>query len=286
MRPTEPNSIAVGSFYDRHADAFSHIYGDVLQAFRMTDVDSLLAHEAKAMGITNGMRILDAGCGICGPAIYFAQHYGLHIDAITASVVQARTATEKVSAAGLSDKIFVRHADYHFLEHYYPGGLYDIIYFLESFGHSGDMERAIDSAWNCLKPGGRLYIKDLFVKEAVLPAHAEPIRQNVQRINDAYCYAVCDLYDVLRMLRRKGFSLSFLRTFDIPIEIFQAMWVVNEFQQLTGVNPIDDLISYVFPIDFFELLCTKPSNEPPPDSTGELLQGLYNAHIRGLSPND
>jgi cyclopropane fatty-acyl-phospholipid synthase-like methyltransferase len=232
------------------------------------------------MGITGGMRLLDAGCGTAGPAIYFARHYGLHIDAITASGIQAQLATEKVIVAGVADKVFVRHGDYHYLEHHYPQGLYDIVYYLESFGHSKNPELAIASAWNCLKPGGRLYIKDLFIKEAQAENEGEAIRSNIARINDAYCYTICDLYEILRFLRRRGFVLAFLKSFDVSIEIFQTLAVVNEFQQLTGVNAIDDLLGYTFPIEFMELLCVKPTYDPPPENTDERLKSIFNVHVR------
>lgn len=280
MSPVQPNTIVVGSFYDRYSDAFAKTYGEVLQSFRTADINDLLAHEADAMGIRGGMRILDAGCGTAGPAIYFARHYGLHIDAITASAIQAQLATEKVIAAGVTDKVFVRHGDYHYLEHHYPQGLYDIIYYLESFGHSKNPELAIASAWNCLKPGGRLYIKDLFVKEAQTPKEEEAIRVNIARINQGYCYTICDLYEVLRLLRRRGFVLDFLKGFDVSFEIFQTLAVVNEFQQLTGVNVIDDLLAYTFPIDFLELLCVKPNYGPPPEDTDTELKKIFDVHVR------
>jgi SAM-dependent methyltransferase len=285
MSPAQPNTLAVGAFYDQHSDAFSKTYGEVLQSFRTADIADLLTHEAEAMGITGGMRLLDAGCGTAGPAIYFARHNGLHIDAITASGIQAQLATEKVIAAGVADKVFVRQGDYHYLEHYYPQGIYDIIYYLESFGHSKDPERAIASAWNCLKPGGRLYIKDLFIKEASTENEEEAIRRNIARINEAYCYTICDLYDILRRLRRRGFVLAFLKSFDLSIEIFQTLAVVNEFQQLTGVNAIDDLLAYTFPIDFLELLCVKPTDDPPPEDTDARLKSIFNVHVRRFSPH-
>ena len=281
MPPFQPHVLAVGAFYDRYADAFSRTYGQVLQSFRMGRIDDLLAYEARSMGITGGMRLLDAGCGTAGPAIYFAQHYGLHIDAITASRTQADLAAQKVIAAGVADKVFVRHGDFHFLEHHYPKGLYDIVYYLESFGHSKDPEQAIAAAWTCLKPGGRLYIKDLFIKEAASEIEEQAIRRNIARINEGYCYAICDLYDILRLLRRKGFMVAFLKSFDISVEVFQTLAIVHEFQQLTGVNAIDDLLGYTFPIDFLEVLCIKPSGDAPPPGTDDCLTELYNAQILG-----
>src|SRR5689334_6724984 len=65
------HSKRVGEFYDQQHDAFLKVYGDTIQAFRTTDITKLLEYQARSMGLKNGMKILDAGCGICGPAIYF-----------------------------------------------------------------------------------------------------------------------------------------------------------------------------------------------------------------------
>jgi 2-polyprenyl-3-methyl-5-hydroxy-6-metoxy-1,4-benzoquinol methylase len=272
----------VGKFYDTHANAFMQVYGDVIQAFRTTNVSELLDYQARSMGMEQGMKLLDAGCGVCGPSIHFAKQYGVCIDAITASAEQVRLATEKVEAAGLSGQVTVAQGDYHLLEHYYTAGSYDIVYFLESFGHSHNKALAIAAAWNMLKPGGRLYIKDLFIKEAAIREHEQAIRQNVDRINEAYCYAVGDLYDVLRELRRQGFILSFLKTVDIPLEAFENLTLSNDFQELTGINRIDDLSDYIFPVDFFEILCMKPGYDISRGNNSYFLQNLYSLQVRGI----
>lgn len=286
MKQEQANAETIGRFYDQHAGAFLKVYGDVIQAFRTTDVAVLLDHQARAMEMAPGMRLLDAGCGVCGPALYFAKNHGVFIDAVTASGTQARLAAEKIREAHFSGQVVVRQGDYHTLELYYPQGSYDTIYFLESFGHSQHMEEAISSAWNMLKPGGRLYIKDLFVKEAVLQKHENTIEANIQRINQAYCYAVIDLYEVLRRLRRKGFILSFLKTIDIPLEAFENLTLSNEFQELTGIHRIDDLVNYIFPVDFFELLCIRPWYHSEQGNNKYFLQNLYNLQIQGMSHDD
>ena len=93
---------AVGKFYDNTTDAFLQVYGEVIQAFRTKDVSGLLHYQASAMGLKPGMRLLDAGCGVCGPAIFFAKNYGVEVDAVTASEIQAEIAAKKIEAAGMS----------------------------------------------------------------------------------------------------------------------------------------------------------------------------------------
>jgi ubiquinone/menaquinone biosynthesis C-methylase UbiE len=279
----DSNPVArVAEFYDAHVDAFARVYGDVIQALRTTDVTRLLDIEAATMDLKPGEQALDAGCGVCGPAMHFAGRYGVRIDAVTASPVQQRLAADKIAAAGLDGRIRVRQGDFHDLTSVFPGASYDVVFFLESFGHSHDKRRALQSAFDVLRPGGRLYIKDLFAKEPVLELHRAPIRENIRRINEAYCYDVGDLYDVLRHIRTMGLILAAVKTVDIPLEEFENLTISNEFQTLTGIHRIDDLSTYVFPVEFYELLCVRPAHALDVGHTRYFLQNLYNLQVLGV----
>ncbi len=276
----------VGRFYDENAEAFGRVYGEVIQAFRTKDVRTLLDYEARAMGLREGMRLLDAGCGVAGPAIHFAQSYGVQVDAVTASEVQAGLARAKVEAAGLGERVRVTRGDYHALDERFEAGGYDVVCFLESFGHSQDKARAIGSAWEALRPGGRLYIKDLFAKEAFSPEHRRAIEANIRRIDEAYRYQVGDLYETLRHLRRRGFLILAVKSIEIPLEEFENLTISNEFQELTGIHRIDDLEGYAFPVDFFELIAMKPAHGIEAGRNRDALQNAYLMAVEGLSPEE
>jgi ubiquinone/menaquinone biosynthesis C-methylase UbiE len=280
---TAAHSQSVGEFYDRTNDAFVAVYGDVIQAFRTHDLGHLLHHQAAMMELKSGMKVLDAGCGVCGPALFFAQHYQVQIDAVTASKVQADAARERITAAGMGENVRVVQGDYHHLSTQFAAGTYDVVYFLESFGHSFDKQAAIASAWEMLKPGGRLYIKDLFVKEPSIPDHAAQIAHNVARINEAYRYNVGDLYAVLEAIRQQGFILSALKTIDIPLHDFENLTISNDFQELTGIHRIDNLQQYLFPVDFFEVICIKPWHDLEKGNSRYFLQNLYYMQVHGRS---
>ncbi len=278
---TGAHAKAVGEFYDATNDAFLKVYGDVIQAFRTRDLSNLLGYQANVMQLQSGMKALDAGCGVCGPAMYFAQNYDVQVDAITASEVQRKQALERIKVAGLEGRVHVKQGDYHQLSTYFPAGEYDVVYFLESFGHSPDKVAAIASAWEMLKPGGMLYVKDLFVKEPAIASHREEIQQNVARINEAYRYHVGDLNAVLTAIRQKGFILSALKTIDIPLEDFENLTISNDFQELTGIHRIDNLQAYLFPVDFFELVCIKPWHDVAVGNSRYFLQNLYYLKVKG-----
>jgi cyclopropane fatty-acyl-phospholipid synthase-like methyltransferase len=274
----DTHALSVGRFYDTHHQSFMRVYGDVIQALRTRDVTTLLDHQIRTIGLQAGQHVLDAGCGVAAPAIYFARHAGVRVDAITISHAQHEAARRNVAAAGLPDYVNVVHGDYHRLPEYFPAGAYDVIYFLESFGHSRAKTRLIDRCWTMLKPGGLLYIKDLFVRVPLRPEHAAPIEAQVRRINDAYHYEIADLNRLIDDVRGRGFYLSSVRSVELDLEAFENLAISNEFQELTGIARIDDWNAYVFPVDFFEICCRKPLFRIDQRLDRHYLQNLH--HLR------
>ncbi len=276
----------VRDFYNRYTDKFLQVYGEVIQAFRTKDVSKLLAYEMESMGLEAGNEVLDAGCGVGAPAIYFAQQLPVQIEAVTISDVQAKQAQNAVELAGLSDRVKVKTGDYHLLENLYPANSFDLVYFLESFGHAHHPEQVLRSVWKVLKPGGTLYIKDLFKKVASSAALQAQIDEEIGKINAAYRYNVSDLNRIMDVVRKMGFVVMSLKTIDIPLEDFENLTISNDFQELTGVGKIANWAEYVFPIDFFELKCYKPLHDLDKGVGRYFLQNLYYMQVEHRKPQD
>jgi len=271
----------VGRFYDRQHDAFMRVYGEVIQAFRTKDVADLLSYQVRSIGFQAGQRALDAGCGVAAPAIYFARHSGVHVDALTISERQFEEARAKVRNENLADRVTVVHGDYHRLPDYFRKESYDVVYFLESFGHSRAKGQLIGVCWEMLKPGGVLYIKDLFRRIPLRPEHAARVDREIRRIEEAYRYEIASLNAVLDEVRGRGFILSFLKTVDLDLTAFEDLAISNEFQELTGIARIENWDEYVFPVDFFEVKCTKPEFALEERLDRHFLQNLYHRQEPG-----
>ena len=269
----------VGEFYDTRHPEFMKVYGDVIQAFRTRNVEDLLNYEINSIGFEPGQHVLDAGCGIAAPAIHFASRAGVYVDGITISRVQFDAARQRIEAAGLGDRVKVILGDYHALPQHVAPGAYDFVYFLESFGHSTNKRRAIEAAWEVLKPGGKLYIKDLFRRVPLRREHQEPIDREIRKINESYRYDVGDLNAVLDDIRRKGFVLTALQTMELELDQFEDLAISNEFQELTGLGRIENWNEYVFPVDFFEIKCLKPEFNLEERLDRYFLQNRYHLHL-------
>jgi ubiquinone/menaquinone biosynthesis C-methylase UbiE len=276
----------VATFYNEQTFNFLKVYGDVIQAFRTKKVGTLLDHQIEAIGLNQNVIALDAGCGVCGPAIYFANKTTCKIEALSISKVQVEIATQKVKEASLESLISVKEGDYHALDKLYLENYFDVVYFLESFGHATNHHKVLEAAWEVLKPGGSIYIKDLFIKKSGVPTLQKEINRGVENINMAYHYNVPDLNEILNTVREKGYILSSLKTIDIPLEEFENLTISNDFQELTGINRIDNLRNYVFPVDFFELKLIKPSIDASIGNSRYFLQNLYLTQVENWKTND
>ena len=182
-RDKKPLPKAVGEFYDRTTVKFMESHGDVIQSLRTHNINDYLDYTIKSAKIADNQVNLDAGCGVGGPSIYFAQHVNSVFHGITVSTVQAEIAKAKVIENGLQDRVFIRHGDYHDIVGIYGKEYFDRVFFLESFGHSYKKLELLQAAWDVLKPGGILYIKDLFARETADPVEWERIKKGIHNVN-------------------------------------------------------------------------------------------------------
>jgi cyclopropane-fatty-acyl-phospholipid synthase len=109
---------------------------------------------ASKLDLRPGMALLDVGCGWGSFAIHAAQNYGVTVTGLTLSPSQAELAREKVAAAGLSEQVEIRVADYREL----PGGSFDAIASIGMSEHVGDsqIDRYAATLYSLLRPGGVL----------------------------------------------------------------------------------------------------------------------------------
>lgn len=268
--PGKPSGTAkpedVGAYYDATTDKFLQVYGEIIQAFRTQNVEEYLDYTARSARMADGMTVLDAGCGVCGPAMHFARMFpGLSVDACTVSPVQVALGKENIQRQGLQERITVNVGDYHQVDTLYPHNRYDRVYFLESFGHSNDKKKLLHAVWEVLKPGGMVYIKDLFRREVENEWEQLRINHICEQINDAYKYHIADLADILSILRRKGYILHFVKIPEVELSAFEHLTISNDFQNLFNIGKIESWDDYVFPIDFFEILAEKPRFDPQKD---------------------
>jgi ubiquinone/menaquinone biosynthesis C-methylase UbiE len=156
---------------------------------------------AELAGVTPGDRVLDAGCGVGGPAMAIARAVpDVVIDGVTVSEVQAVLARELIAEAGLADRVRVHVADFHQLP--FREGTFDVALYLEVTGYAPDRNSLYRESARVLRPGGTIYVKEVFRPEDPL---TETQRLSVAAFDELWACRVPTLSETTDGMRAAGF---------------------------------------------------------------------------------
>jgi len=244
----------VKRYYDEKTGAYLEGFGEVFQGSRPEMVDDLLSYIMKAANLWDGIRILDAGCGVCGPSTYFAQHANLKIEALTISPVQVAKAQERIRSFGLESQITVREGDFHKLAELYEPESFDRVLFLETICHAREYRTVLEQAMRLLKPGGLLYIKDFYCQDfRSKPELRETQLADLHKLNRVYQLALPDLPSLVDLVQELGFILQYLRE-----PGYHADFVAWAHYEQVAAESWSPKLSYMDLIAGVELCCRKP----------------------------
>lgn len=149
----------------------------------------------RKLGLTEGMRMLDVGCGWGSLILYAAQRYGVHATGVTLSHSQAEHIRHRICQLGLRDRVEVRLQDYRDVK----ATAFDAVASIEMGEHvgSGNYPGYAATLHKLLRPGGRLLIQQMsragnapgggaFIESYIAPDMAMvPIGQTLGLLEDA-----------------------------------------------------------------------------------------------------
>jgi cyclopropane fatty-acyl-phospholipid synthase-like methyltransferase len=120
-----------------------------------------------------GERVLDAGCGVGGSAIWLAREFGVQVVGISLVPSQLARAHRFARQYGVSDRVIFEQQD--FTHTTFPDNSFDVIWAVESVCHALDKSAFLAEAGRLLKPGGRLIMADWFRRRRPFDAEGETL---------------------------------------------------------------------------------------------------------------
>ncbi|KAK5270823.1 Delta(24)-sterol C-methyltransferase [Exophiala xenobiotica] len=104
------------------------------------------------MGLRPGMKVLDVGCGIGGPAREMAKLVGCEVVGITINQAQVDRAIQLTAQEGLTGKCTFLKADWHDLP--FAPNSFDAAFAIEATCHASSLRTVYTNICRVLKPGG------------------------------------------------------------------------------------------------------------------------------------
>lgn len=135
---------------------------------------ALARHEhylAAMMNIKPGMRVLDVGCGVGGPAREIARFTDANIVGVNNNEHQVGLARRKTARAGLSDNVAFVKGDFMKLSEEFGEGSFDAIYAIEATCHAPSFEGVYGEIYKSLKPGGVFGVYEWCMTDAWDPSN-------------------------------------------------------------------------------------------------------------------
>lgn len=109
-------------------------------------------------------KVLDAGCGYGGSAIWLAENVGCKVTGVTVVPYQVQKATKAVATSSAHKNLRFIEGDY--VNTKLPNSSFDVVWGLESIVHCENKEDFIKEAYRLLKPGGRLIISEYLLRDS------------------------------------------------------------------------------------------------------------------------
>lgn len=177
----------VNGYYDGATELYEYGWSQCFHFSRFYKGEafhaSLARHEhylSAQMGLKPGMRVLDVGCGVGGPAREIARFADVHIVGINNNDFQIQRARKYTARAGLTGQVVYEKGDFMKLAEQFGENSFDAVYAIEATVHAPSWEGVYEEIRRVLKPGGVFGVYEWCMTDSwdpSIPEHKELAHQ-------------------------------------------------------------------------------------------------------------
>ncbi|EMC92822.1 hypothetical protein BAUCODRAFT_37733 [Baudoinia panamericana UAMH 10762] len=200
-------------YYNLATDLYEYGWGGSFHFCRFSKGEpfrqAIARHEhylALKMNLQEGMRVLDVGCGVGGPAREIVKFTGANIVGLNNNDYQIERATNYAKREGLSDKLSFTKGD--FMQMPYPDNSFDAVYAIEATVHAPSLEGIYSEIFRVLKPGGVFGVYEWLMTEKYNndDPHQREIRLGIEQGDGISNMEKIDV--ALKAVKAAGFELE------------------------------------------------------------------------------
>ncbi|PBK97533.1 delta-sterol C-methyltransferase [Armillaria gallica] len=173
----------VNGYYDAVTQIYEYAWSQSFHFSRFYKGEgfaaSLARHEhylAAQMNLKPGMRVLDVGCGVGGPAREIARFADVTIVGLNNNDYQISKARKHTKNAGLEEQVSFVKGDFMKLAEQFGENSFDAVYAIEATVHAPTWEGVYGEIMKVLKPGGIFGVYEWCMTDAwdpSIPSHKE-----------------------------------------------------------------------------------------------------------------
>lgn len=114
--------------------------------------------QADLVGFSPGMKVLDIGCGIGGPARYLAETYGCHVRGVDLTEEWAAAGQKLTERCGLAEQVHIEQGNA--LDLPFDDQTFDVVWCQNVTMNIADKAKVLGEVHRVLKPGGKFSLAE------------------------------------------------------------------------------------------------------------------------------